>query len=97
MAIQLDAVSADHLDNIKQRDILRLKRSGVICVLLPGVSFFLMKDTCAPAKKMIEDGLPVALATDFNPGTCPCGNMQMIITLACLKMGITLAQATLLQ
>lgn len=52
-----------------------------------------MKDACAPAKKMIENGLPDALAADFNPGTCPCGNMQMIITLACLKMGITPAQA----
>ena len=93
VAIQLAAVSADHLDNIKQRDILRLKESKVICVLLPGVPFFLMKDTYAPARKMIENGIPIALATDFNPGTCPSENMQMMITLACLKMGMTPAQA----
>jgi imidazolonepropionase len=93
VAIQMETLSADHLDNIKHRDILRLKDRKVICVLLPGVPFFLMKDTYAPAKKMIENGLPVALATDFNPGTCPCENMQMIIALACLKMGMTPAQA----
>lgn len=93
VAIQLHAVSADHLDNIKQRDILRLKESKVICVLLPGIPFFLMKDIYAPAKKMIENGIPIALATDFNPGTCPTENMQLIITMACLKMGLTPAQA----
>lgn len=93
LAIRLKALSADHLDNIKQRDIVKLKKSDIICVLLPGAPFFLMKDTYAPAQKMIENGLPIALATDFNPGTCPCGNMQMIITLACLKMGMTPAQA----
>ncbi len=52
-----------------------------------------MKDNYAPGRKMIEEGLPIALATDFNPGTCPCGNIQMIVTLACLKLGITPAQA----
>lgn len=93
LAIQLDTISADHLDNIKQRDIVRLKKSNIVCVLLPGVPFFLMKNTYAPARKMIENGVPVALATDFNPGTCPSENMQMIITLACLKMGMTPAQA----
>ena len=52
-----------------------------------------MKDNYAPGRKMIEEGLPIALATDFNPGTCPCENIQMIITLACLKLGMTPAQA----
>ncbi|TVM00349.1 MAG: imidazolonepropionase [Candidatus Brocadia sp. WS118] len=93
LAIRLRVLSADHLDNIKQRDIVKLKESDVLCVLLPGVPFFLMRDTYAPALRMIEHGLPVVLATDFNPGTCPCGSMQMIITLACLKMGMTPAQA----
>ncbi|MCR4321684.1 MAG: imidazolonepropionase [Candidatus Brocadiaceae bacterium] len=93
LAIRLCVTSADHLDNIKHRDILKLKESGIICVLLPGVPFFLMKDNYAPGRKMIEEGLPIALATDFNPGTCPCENIQMIITLACLKLGMTPAQA----
>ena len=93
LAIRLCATSVDHLDNIKHRDILKLKKCGIICVLLPGVPFFLMKENYAPGRKMVEEGLPIALATDFNPGTCPCENIQMIITLACLKLGITPAQA----
>ena len=93
LAIRSCVISADHLDNIRHRDILKLKESGIICVLLPGAPFFLMKDNYAPGRKMIEEGLPIALATDFNPGTCPCENIQMIITLACLKLGMTPAQA----
>lgn len=93
LGIRLCVTSADHLDNIKYRDILKLKGSGIVCVLLPGVPFFLMKDTYAPGRKMIEEGLSIALATDFNPGTCPCGNIQMMVTLACLKLGMTPAQA----
>ncbi len=93
LAVRLCITSADHLDNIKHRDILKLKERGIICVLLPGVPFFLMKDNYAPGRKMIEEGLPIALATDFNPGTCPCGNIQMIVTLACLKLGMTPSQA----
>lgn len=93
LAVRLCVTSADHLDNIIHRDILKLKESGIVCVLLPGVPFFLMKDNYAPGKKMVEEGLPIALATDFNPGTCPCGNIQMMVTLACLKLGMTPAQA----
>src|SRR3989304_6247413 len=93
LAIRLCATSVDHLDNIKHRDILKLKKCGIICVLLPGVPFFLMKENYAPGRKMVEEGLPIALATDFNPGTCPCGNIQMIITLACLKLGMSPEQA----
>lgn len=93
LAIKFGVSTVDHLDNIKHRDIVRLKKSRIICVLLPGVPFFLMKDIYAPAEKLIKEGLPVALATDFNPGTCPSENMQMIISLACLKLGMTPAQA----
>ena len=62
---------------------------GVIGVLLPGVTFFLGGDQYAPAKKMMQKGLPIALATDFNPGSCPSENMQLMISLACIKMGMT--------
>lgn len=93
LAGKLGVVSADHLDNIEHRDIVKLKKEGVLCVLLPGVPFFLMRNTYAPGKRLLEAGVPVALATDFNPGTCPCGNMQMMIALACLKLGMTPAQA----
>lgn len=93
LAVKLGVISADHLDNINRHDIVRIKKSNVLCVLLPGTPFFLMKDIYAPARKMINHGLPVALATDFNPGTCPCVNMQMIVSLACLKLRMTPAEA----
>lgn len=93
VAIKLGAMTIDHLDIIKTSDILKMRNRGIVCVLLPGVSFFLMKNTYAPAKMLIKKGLPIAIATDFNPGTCPCNNMQLIITLACLKLGMTPTQA----
>lgn len=93
VAIKLGAMTVDHLDIIKPSNILKMKNSGIVCVLLPGVTFFLMKNTYAPAKMLIEKGLPIAIATDFNPGTCPCNNMQLIITLACLNLGMTPTQA----
>ncbi|MDR4508047.1 MAG: imidazolonepropionase [Candidatus Brocadiaceae bacterium] len=92
LALKLGCVSIDHLDMIQQDDIRHIKKNNTLCVLLPGVPFFLMSKVYAPAKKMIESGLPVALATDFNPGTCPGYNMQLILTLACLNMNMTPAQ-----
>jgi len=93
MAVKLRVMSVDHLDTIQPNDLQKLKKSKTLCVLLPGVSFFLMKEHFSPARMMLEKGLAIALATDFNPGTSPSGNMQMMITLACLKMGMTPAQA----
>jgi len=93
VAVELGVISADHLDTVSRHDIEQLAKSKTVCVLLPGVPFFLMRNIYSPAKELIEKGVPIALATDFNPGTCPCLNMQMIITLACFKMHITPAQA----
>ena len=64
-----------------------------IGVLLPGVPFHLMTNRYAPARKLIEAGVPIALATDFNPGSCPTLSMQMIIALACRQMKLTPAEA----
>ena len=63
--------SADHLDNIEHRDILKLKKSRVICVLLPGVPFFLMKDSYAPARKMIEKGCQLSWRQILIPAPVP--------------------------
>lgn len=93
LAIQYDAVSVEHLDCITSKEIHQLSGSKAVCVLLPGIPLFLMKNTYAPAKEMLEKGLAIALATDFNPGTCPCLNMQIMITLASLKMSMTPPQA----
>ena len=93
LAAQVGAISADHLVYASLEGIRKMRESGVIAVLLPGTSFFLNSERYAPARKMIQEGLPVALATDFNPGSCMTESMPLIINLACLKMGLTPAEA----
>lgn len=86
LAAKLGAISADHLEKISQDQLDILKEEKTICVLMPGVNFFLMSEDYADARQMIDNGNSVALATDFNPGSCPCYSMQMIIALACYKL-----------
>jgi imidazolonepropionase len=93
LAAQVGAVSADHLCYATEPDLERMKEAGVVAVLLPGTSFLLRHKDDAPARKMIEIGLPVALATDFNPGTCPVSSMPVMIGLACLRMKLSPAEA----
>lgn len=93
LAADLNATSASHLDHISRKGIEMMAGSGTIAVLLPGASFFLRSDTYPPARDMISSGVPVALATDFNPGSCPTESMQMILTLACLQLYMSPAQA----
>jgi imidazolonepropionase len=93
LGADLGVVSADHLDLSTDEDIDELVKTNVIGVLLPGVNFYLMNNNYAPIKNMLKKGLPIALATDFNPGTCPTENMQIIITIACLEMKMSPEQA----
>jgi imidazolonepropionase len=93
LAAEMSAVTADHLVYIDQKGIQAMSAAGVIAVLLPGTTFHLGGDRYAPARRMIEAGLPVALATDLNPGSCMTESMPMIITLACLQMKMTAAEA----
>jgi imidazolonepropionase len=93
LAAELGARTADHLEEIGDEEIKALRDAGVIAVLVPGAVFHLGSKKYAPAKKMIEAGLPVALATDFNPGSSPTPTMQMALTLACTQMSMTPAQA----
>lgn len=85
LAGQMKAVSADHLEKISQAGIEALKDGEVVAVLLPGVSFFL-NHGYAPARKLIDNGVPVAIATDFNPGSCMSYSMPMMMTIACTHM-----------
>ncbi len=87
------AVSADHLENISLDQIRQMKENGTIAVLLPGVPFYLQSQKYANARLMIKEQLPIAIATDFNPGSCPSYSMQMMITLACLNMNMTIEEA----
>jgi imidazolonepropionase len=92
LAAELGAISADHLEFIDDDGIEKMKEAGVIGVLLPGACFGLGLREYPPARKMIEKGLPVALATDFNPGSSMTESMPMILSLACLMMRMTPAE-----
>ena len=89
----MDAFSADHLMAVSDEGIFKLSKSNVVATLLPGTTFFLGKNTFAPARKLLDAGITVALATDFNPGSSHIQSMPFIITLACMHMGMTVEEA----
>jgi imidazolonepropionase len=86
MAASLGAISADHLVGASDEGIKQLARSGTIAVLLPGTTFYLGKSSFARAREMIEQGVAIALATDFNPGSSPTENLQLIMSIAALQL-----------
>ncbi len=89
LAVRLGACSADHLGRISDAGIQALAASDTVGVLLPGTIFFLGKPHYAPARRMIEAGCAVALATDFNPGSCHTQSMTLIWSMACSQMKMT--------
>ncbi|MBL7994581.1 imidazolonepropionase [bacterium] len=91
LCAEMGAVSADHLETISERGIDALAKSNVVAGLLPGCSFFLHVQY-PPVLKMIEAGIPIALATDFNPGSCMTQNLQMIMSIACTQMRMSPAE-----
>jgi len=90
--INNNALSVDHLEVLNKEDIKALKKSETMPTLLPSCSFFL-GIPYAPAKELIENNLPIALASDYNPGSTPSGNMNFVVSLACIKMKLTPEQA----
>ena len=93
LAVELGATSADHLVSTPEADIAALGRGDTVAVGLPGTPFGLAHRDYTPARAILAAGGALALATDFNPGTCWCESMQMVIALACRYMGLTQAQA----
>jgi len=93
LAVELGATSADHLACTGQPGIEALAASETVAVLLPGTTFYLRKEQVAPARAMLEAGVAVALATDANPGSCLTESVPMILTLACIQLGMTPAEA----
>lgn len=91
-AVEHGALSVDHLEEMMEEDIDALKGSNTMPVALPGCSYFL-SIPYTPARNMIDAGLPLALATDFNPGSAPSGNMNQIVSAACIKMKMTPEEA----
>ena len=93
VAAEVGAASADHLIAVSEAGIQHLAAAGITAVMLPGTSFFLMKHNYAPARRLIDAGVPVALATDCNPGSSNTESIPGVITLAVLEMGMTIEEA----
>ncbi len=91
-SVQLNALSVDHLEIVSQEDIDALKNTNTMPVALPSCSYFL-SIPYTPARSIIDAGLPLALATDFNPGSTPSGNMNFVVATACIKMKMTPEEA----
>lgn len=92
MSVANNAISVDHLEMLTDEEIECLKNSSTIATLLPSAPFFL-RDHYPPARKIIEAGVPVALATDYNPGSTPSGKMSFVLSLACIYMRMTPEEA----
>jgi len=92
MAARVGAISADHLLCISDEGVEAMRAAGVVATLLPGTAFYLGLPY-APARRMIAEGMTVALATDCNPGSNLCENMQMTLALACMGMRMTVEEA----
>jgi imidazolonepropionase len=96
MAAALGAISIDHADYLTPEAAARIAtqtRGQTVAVLLPLVPLFLRQERYAPGRAFIEAGLPVAVSTDFNPGSCPSKNLWLAMSVACLKMGLTPREA----
>ncbi len=93
LAAELGAATADHLETVTDETLLQLRAANVQPVLLPGSVFALRRTHYPPARKMVELGLGVVLATDFNPGSSPVASMPFMLSLACLQMGLLPAEA----
>ena len=92
VGVKYNALSVDHLEEMRDEDIKALQDTKVMPVALPSCSYFL-SIPYTPARKMIDSGLPLALATDFNPGSTPSGNMNFVVATACIKMRMTPEEA----
>ena len=96
--LDIGAVSADHLAAPSPEGVAALARVAgtphpVVAVLLPTTTWFLMHEDYAPARELISRGVPVALATDFNPGTSPTASLPLVMTVACLELKLTPSEA----
>ncbi|MBP7642593.1 MAG: imidazolonepropionase [Saprospiraceae bacterium] len=91
-AVEYNALSVDHLEHMRAEDIEALKGTKTMLVALPNCSYFL-SIPYTPARQIIDAGLPLALATDYNPGSAPSGNMNQVVSAACIKMKMTPEEA----
>lgn len=92
VGVKLGAISVDHLECVDEEELNLLANSFTIPVLLPGTAFFLGIHP-PPARKMIEAGLPIALSSDYNPGTCPSGNMELLLSIAATMLKLQVSES----
>ena len=92
LALKYNAISVDHLEVLTDQDLIDLKGGSTIPVALPTCSYFLGINY-TPARKIIDNGLPLAIASDYNPGSSPSGNMNFVVSTACIKMKLTAEEA----
>lgn len=92
VAVKHKALSVDHLEVLGEQDIVALQGSGTVATLLPSCSFFI-NIPYAPARELLEADIPVALASDYNPGSTPSGNMPLVVSMGCIKLKMTPAEA----
>jgi imidazolonepropionase len=92
VGVKYNAISVDHLETMDDEEVACLQHADTIATLLPGAAFFLAMHY-QPARKLIDAGVAVALASDYNPGSCPGGNMNFLLTLACTQMRMTPEEA----
>ena len=90
--VECDAISVDHLEFVNDNDIVLLKKSETMATILPGAQWFLQLQN-PPARKMIDAGLPIAIASDYNPGSSPSGNMNFMTSIACIQYKLTQEEA----
>jgi len=92
LACRVGAITADHLEFCTREDALAMKKDGVIAVLLPAANYVLDQEQRPPARAMITLGCPVALATDYNPGSSPTQSMWLVLNMACVRFGMSIAE-----
>lgn len=93
LAAEMGALSADHLVAVSEDGIRQMREARVVPILLPATSMYLNLGNSAPGRRMLEEGLACAIATDFNPGSSPTRSLPLVMTLGCIKYGMTAAQA----
>ena len=93
LACRVGAISADHLEFCTKEDAVAMKQAGVMAVLLPTANYTLDQEKRAPARAIISVGCPIALATDFNPGSSPTQSMPLVLNMACVRFGMSVAEA----
>jgi len=91
--LRFHPASFDHMDHVSDDDILQLAKADTIATLVPGANYFLGLGKYPPARRLIDAGVPVALATDYNPGSSPTPSMPFVLSLACTQMKMTPAEA----